>query len=420
MPSISSVRIDGKEILVSVSVPSGVKKVTLESRSRLGKGTWVPRAVSRLDGQGGDIAFHLPKSADAEILRVRTDDSEPLPASFYQGTNVFDAGASTASTSRDLVPVADAAPGAGGANATGGDTTRSVVESDIWNVSGNTLYFFNQYRGLQVIDLTNPDAPVITGTYPLPAAGEQMYVLDNKYVLLLAQDNCSAANGGSSQALVLDVSTGQPTLAASLPIPGWIQEAAWVGTALYVASQSYQPVPDSKGNSMQWGSTISSFDLSLPGKPVTKDTLWYSGYGNVINATDQYLFVAIQDASNWWQSVLHCIDISSPDGGMKALSAIRLSGNVPDKFKVNQNGDVLTGHFRELEHGRERCLHPVGDLLVTDPTSPQKLGRLQFPQREQLHATRFDGNRVYIVTFFPHGSALDRGPVRSQNAADRR
>ena len=37
---------------------------------------------------------------------------------------------------------------------------RAVTESDIWEISGDTLYFFNQYRGLQVIDVSEPDAPV--------------------------------------------------------------------------------------------------------------------------------------------------------------------------------------------------------------------------------------------------------------------
>ena len=46
--------------------------------------------------------------------------------------------------------------------------TRSVVESDIWKIDGDTMYFFNQNRGLQVIDVSNPDLPVLTGTYDLP------------------------------------------------------------------------------------------------------------------------------------------------------------------------------------------------------------------------------------------------------------
>ena len=92
-------------------------------------------------------------------------------------------------------------------------------------------------------------------------------------------------------------------------LPGWVQESRLVGTALYVVSQSYQSVADSKDASWEWGSTVSSFDLSNPASPITKDTLSYPGYGNVIQATDRFLFVATQSSGNWWQSVIRCIDL---------------------------------------------------------------------------------------------------------------
>src|SRR6266478_8066509 len=46
-------------------------------------------------------------------------------------------------------------------------TPRTVTESDIWKIRGHTLYFFNQLRGLQIIDITNPDAPARIAKLPL-------------------------------------------------------------------------------------------------------------------------------------------------------------------------------------------------------------------------------------------------------------
>ena len=60
-----------------------------------------------------------------------------------------------------------------------------VVESDIWQWRGRTLYFFNQRRGLQVIDATDPANPRKAATLRMPASGDQMYVLDDEHVLLL-------------------------------------------------------------------------------------------------------------------------------------------------------------------------------------------------------------------------------------------
>ena len=40
---------------------------------------------------------------------------------------------------------------------------------------------------------------------------------------------------------------------------------------------------------------VSSFDLSNPDVPVARDVLWCPGYGNVVSATDTYLFVSTQN-----------------------------------------------------------------------------------------------------------------------------
>src|SRR6185436_16615727 len=88
-PAITAVRQEGTNIVVTASVPAGVGRLTLEGRTRMGPGGWEPRAVSRLDGAGGAITFRLPRSRETELMRVRGDATEPLPASFYAGTNSF-------------------------------------------------------------------------------------------------------------------------------------------------------------------------------------------------------------------------------------------------------------------------------------------------------------------------------------------
>src|SRR5438445_9143684 len=88
-PVITSIRLERTKVVVTAQVPDGIRRVTLECRSRLGAGSWEPRAVTRLDGSGGPVAFRIPKAVGLEMLRVRADDREPLPGSFYSGTNSF-------------------------------------------------------------------------------------------------------------------------------------------------------------------------------------------------------------------------------------------------------------------------------------------------------------------------------------------
>jgi hypothetical protein len=252
-PVITSIEADAKTVSVTVTVPASVRQVTLESRTRLGAGTWAPRAVQRVNG-AGTLTFKLDKSPTLEVLRVRGDAQEPLPDNFFLGKTNFNGQTSAYDPSLGSRGIVIFAAGPGGVvndtTAPTADSSRTVVESDIWKIQGNTLYFFNQYRGLQVIDITQPDAPVILGTLELPAAGEQMYLLDDQHVILLAAGTSS--NGTqTSQVLVVKV-TGKPEIVKTLPLQGSISESRLVGTALYVASDTYRevvvpPNPDKPG-----------------------------------------------------------------------------------------------------------------------------------------------------------------------------
>ena len=88
-PEIISIQLEVSEVVVTVRVPRGVTKVTLEGRSRLGMGNWAPRAVERVDGSGGLLVIRIAYTKANEILRVRGDDKDELPAAFYKGTTDF-------------------------------------------------------------------------------------------------------------------------------------------------------------------------------------------------------------------------------------------------------------------------------------------------------------------------------------------
>jgi hypothetical protein len=320
-PVITSIRSDATTIPLTVSIPAGVQRVVLESRTRLDAGTWVPVAAQQVDGTEATLELKVAKSSSLEVLRVRADLSQPLPAALYAGTNTVFAGpASSSPPALTLSPNDSLESGPGGART----SEREVTESDIWKLGGDYLYFFNQYRGLQVIDISQPDAALVTGTLELPAAGEQMYLRDEGHVVLLVQPTCG--NNQNGEVLVAAVTNGVPTAITNLPVPGWIQESRMVGTALYVASQSYRPVPESGDTAWEWGTVVSSFDLAEPDAPRAVDSLFYAGYGNVIAATDTFLFAVTSGPTNWWQSIVQVVDITSPEGQMEEYGTLRPQG----------------------------------------------------------------------------------------------
>lgn len=393
-PQITDVRLEGTNIVVVAKIPAGLRKVTLESRPRLGAGTWVPQTVARLDGTGGEWTFRLPRTAQFELLRVRADTSEPFPASFYQGTNEFVGPPGSGGFRNDFPSPEDAAAG----STTSGTGGRTVVESDIWNVQGDTLYFFNQYRGLQVIDIANPETPQLRGALPLPATGEQMYVI-GKFAVLLTRD-CNGSPGQST-VLVVDTQASPLKVVSRLTVEGTVQESRVVGGALYVASETYRPLKEGDpklGTTWEWGTIVSSFDLADPTAPVTKDTLWFGGSGNVVTATDRFLFVATRDPANWWHSIIRVLDISDAHGAMNARGNISPLGQVPDKFKMNLRGDVFTV-VSETWTDRAQWTSVLENYSIVNPQVPERLGHVVIKAGERLFATRFDGNRAYVVTF---------------------
>ena len=401
-PQIVSVTTEQTNIVVTVQVPPGARRVTLESRERIGSGAWEPRVVDRLDGSGGLVTFRLERSRALELLRVRADANEGAPAGFFTGIDSFEGEPSSGSGVREFYTDVTSIPTT---TTPGGNqsSTRDVVESDIWRTRGETLYFFNQLRGLQVIDLANPDAPRVRSTLELPGVGEDMYLLGDDHVVLLGRENC---NSDTSQVIVVSDATAQPVIVAKLAVNGYILESRLVGTALYVASQTYRPVTGTANNTWEWGTLVSSFDLADPAQPTARDTLWYSGYGNVVMATDRLLFVVTQDPANWWQSIVRSIDITNPDGSMRAHESIRTAGRLPDKFKLRWDDGVLTTISEDWRSTTNRRLTTkletfrLPDPRSLSPLGVVKLGELELGEGEQLHATRFDGNRAYIVTFF--------------------
>jgi len=89
-PVIQSIEVGPTNLVVTARVPPGHARVLLESRDCLRTSAWVPVAVQRVGGQGGEITFRLPRTTGFAFFRVRADVAEPLPASFYAGPNSFD------------------------------------------------------------------------------------------------------------------------------------------------------------------------------------------------------------------------------------------------------------------------------------------------------------------------------------------
>jgi len=184
LPVIESIRVESTNLIVTARVPAGRVRVVLESRDALNSGAWVPVAVQRLSGQGGVLTFNLPRAGSFACCAFAPMPSRSCRLSSMRGPTCLPP-ASFGCTD-GLTLYGPGTPPDSGSN------SREVVESDIWRLDGDTLYFFNQHRGLQIIDVSKPDEAVLARYVESAGGGEQMYLLRSNYVVLLTQGLCGS------------------------------------------------------------------------------------------------------------------------------------------------------------------------------------------------------------------------------------
>jgi len=407
--------------IATVQVPRGMKQAPVQSLDDLSDG--IDLAIAHVTGLGTTLTLSAAPSTqvsdhhaqgntndrqpseEKDLHRVG-DTNNPHPSKIVGGQTNFALTSATkpSAPQTTLGPSSSGPLGANTATNDGSTTpTRTVTESDIWKIRGNTLYFFNQLRGLQIIDITNPDAPARIATLPLPAVGEEMYILDDTHIILLAQNGCS---WDQSEVITVTITNGTPAITARLDVNGYINTSRLVGSALYIASDAYQtiPSPDPANGDVTYiyGTQLTSFDFSDPSTPVARNTLWFDGWNNgAVTATDRYFFIA--STTDWTTSAIYLVDISSTDGTMTAEGTIQPAGNVADKFKMGLNGDVFTVISEVWDWTNPDGWQAVSKLetfSLADPTAPAKLGELDIAAGDQLYATRIEGARAYVVTAF--------------------
>ena len=154
-------------LTAEVTVPEGIGSVTLQKYQR--DGGW--QKVVTQTAVVGVMKFTLPATGKNVQWRalgwyeVETASRSKFPARFYKGRSKF--AAVKANAGAWIGPPSLATPSmALGTNEA--VTVDTPVEADIWKVEGNTVYFFNQLRGLQVLDLSQAADPRLTASLRMP------------------------------------------------------------------------------------------------------------------------------------------------------------------------------------------------------------------------------------------------------------
>jgi hypothetical protein len=307
----------------------------------------------------------------------------------------------------------DAEPAAGDGAAEGDGDAREVEEADVVRLVGDTLYVLNQYRGLQVVDLSSPASPRLVGMAPIFGYPVEMYVRgDRAYVVVSnyydywfdGEDVDSLKSVRGSQIRIVDIADPtRPTVLGGIDLPGHVTDTRIVGDVLYAVSNRWAWWWGYGTDDYETGTYVLSIDISDPGDVRQVDELMFelSGWTNSVHVTPRAIYVS----SSQWNSGGHgyttrirYVDISDPAGAIAQGDEVVLNGYIRDRWQMDEHDDVL----------RVVSAPPWGNGIpeihtfdVGDGGTLTRLGHLALtlPRPESLTAVRFDGERGYVVTF---------------------
>jgi uncharacterized secreted protein with C-terminal beta-propeller domain len=273
-------------------------------------------------------------------------------------------------------------------------SSSAVEESDIWKIRGKKIYFFNRLRGLQVIDASDPSVPRITGSLSMAGAGEEMY--------LLGADPASAAGAilvtnlpwdsdrpGATRIGKIGFAGDMPSLLSSLDLPGHYVESRMVGGMLHVVTAVW----NSDGGPQTF---LSSIDVSQNGILVQSSQEPLGLSAAVVGSTGKYLWLAGYSGDDWSRHTLFAIPFKV-DGSLGVPLQATLAGRVLDKFKVGDTSDGLAVVLQDWSADWQQVtsVQTFGD----NAGSLVPRGGVELVRGESLFATRYDRDRLYVVTF---------------------
>lgn len=325
------------------------------------------------------------------------DLSSSVPTALRTGVHKFSA--RTEKTPASPAPVLSAASKS--QEDTGYSSDVAVEEADVWKVRGRKIYIFNQLRGLQVVDTANPKQPEIVGSWSQAAVGEDLYLLgpsqgDATGALLLTQVPWQSDQPAGTRLIRLGLNQDIPTYETSIDLPGSLQESRLIGDRLHLITTSWQ---DEQGN---WSPNtfVITLDISQNGLLVEESRKTVPYYASVVGSTDHYLWLAGSGVSDWSRHDLTAYPIQN-DGSLGNPQVANLGGVIQDKFKVGEvsNGLAAVVQSWKAPDGSWQNQVVLESYAFGGNGEMSRLAQLDIIQSEWLYATRFDGNRLYAVTF---------------------
>ncbi|HRQ70678.1 MAG TPA: beta-propeller domain-containing protein [bacterium] len=300
-------------------------------------------------------------------------------------------------------------------NASGDDAEREIVESDIYKVDGNTIWVVNRYKGLIAIDMKDPKALKVVGKAPFEGIPGEMYLSEGRAYILVTGlngkdlDDKEGYWGGRSMSKVIVVNTEQPSapkVIGSYELDGTIVDSRQVGDVIYVAATQYKYYwywCDSRDEYGKDQITLISINISDPADIKKVDEVSLEGTAYTIYVSQKSIYVAEANYDYWNNDYnqkypVTLFDISDPDGKIVKKGEFETDGFMSDRWKMYEKGDVFFAVSTSDQWGGGDSM--IESFDISDPENIEQINKLTFMTGQQLYGTKFEGDRMYAVTYF--------------------
>jgi|GEM_PF-873335 len=297
------------------------------------------------------------------------------------------------------------------------DPAREIIESDIYKQVGDTLYVLNRYRGLIAIDISDPTDMEITGRAAFKGIPLEMYVHEGRAVIMVnsagveetihEQGDETFRDQGRvySEVIVVDIDNPNlPVIMERFRIFGNLVDNRMVGEVVYVvASQNpwYRYWCDRYVEEGQSQIVLMSVNVADPDNIYKVDEEIIEGNGHAIYVTTEAVYIAESHDYYWdreWEDGydITYFDISDPAGQIERRGTFKTTVYVADRWKMHQQGDTF---FAVGQTYRWSGNAELQSFNVEDPDNVVPLGRHTVVEGQDLYATRYEGDRLYAVTY---------------------
>lgn len=374
---------------------------------------WLALAGLVVLGAAGPLGCSGAEQDDEPLPKI--EENEPQPTPKEGKTSFASAAASNGEESEDN-KYADGqgaesdADNRAGAAPGGSEPQRTVEEGDIYQVidHSNQILNLNRYRGLQVVDFSDPTKPSVIGRARIHGRPVEMYqVGDQVYALLnnwrgyyQSKTELTPETYRGGVVAVIDISDPTaPKVTERVQIPGYIQTSRLTRgqgkEALFVVASSGR-----YSNGRYHGEThVRSFAVSGKGQLKARSKLDLGGRVQDINAMSNRLLVAREqrDSNRKRSSEVSIIDISDPTGKMVEGDKVTVKGIVQNKHNLHYHEGVL--RVVSGASWRSSRTNHVETFDATDIQTLKPIDHDSFGKDMRLEATLFMDNRAFFVTY---------------------